>query len=99
VFVGVIDPINPKVETPQEVRDRVLEAADFIPLAKNDRFHFCTFAGSYFCQADRMNLRQPFRSASRLIVVLPFVAERATKKESSVTPYLQVAYKAISAPF
>jgi 5-methyltetrahydropteroyltriglutamate--homocysteine methyltransferase len=26
VFVGVIDPINPKVETPQEVRDRVLEA-------------------------------------------------------------------------
>src|ERR1700726_4002780 len=32
VFVGVIDPINPKVETPQEVRDRVLEAFDFIPL-------------------------------------------------------------------
>jgi len=30
VFVGVIDPINPKVETPQEVRDRVLEAAEFI---------------------------------------------------------------------
>jgi 5-methyltetrahydropteroyltriglutamate--homocysteine methyltransferase len=32
VFVGVIDPINPKVETPQEVRDRVLEASEFIPL-------------------------------------------------------------------
>ena len=31
VFVGVIDPINPKVETPQEVRDRVLEASEFIP--------------------------------------------------------------------
>jgi 5-methyltetrahydropteroyltriglutamate--homocysteine methyltransferase len=30
VFVGVIDPINPKVETPQEVRGRVLEALDFI---------------------------------------------------------------------
>jgi methionine synthase II (cobalamin-independent) len=30
VFVGVIDPINPRIETPQEVRDRVLEAADFI---------------------------------------------------------------------
>jgi 5-methyltetrahydropteroyltriglutamate--homocysteine methyltransferase len=30
VFVGVIDPINPKVETPQEVRDRVLEACEFI---------------------------------------------------------------------
>src|SRR6202008_2168177 len=32
VFVGVIDPINPKVETPKEVRDRVLEASEFIPL-------------------------------------------------------------------
>ncbi|RMD89066.1 MAG: 5-methyltetrahydropteroyltriglutamate--homocysteine methyltransferase [Calditrichaeota bacterium] len=30
IFVGVIDPINPKVETPEEVRDRVLEAAQFI---------------------------------------------------------------------
>jgi methionine synthase II (cobalamin-independent) len=32
VFVGVIDPINPKIETPEEVRDRVLEAAEHIPL-------------------------------------------------------------------
>lgn len=32
VFVGVVDPINPKVETPQEVRDRVLEASEIIPL-------------------------------------------------------------------
>lgn len=30
IFVGVIDPINPNVETPEAVRDRVLEAADFI---------------------------------------------------------------------
>lgn len=30
VFVGVTDPINPRVETPEEVRDRVLEAARFI---------------------------------------------------------------------
>jgi len=30
IFVGVIDPINPRVETPGEVRDRVLEAAEFI---------------------------------------------------------------------
>jgi methionine synthase II (cobalamin-independent) len=28
--VGVIDPIDPRVETPEEVRDRVLEAARFI---------------------------------------------------------------------
>lgn len=30
IFVGVIDPIDPRVETPDEVRDRVLEAAEFI---------------------------------------------------------------------
>ncbi len=30
IFVGVIDPIDPRVETPEEVRDRVLEAAELI---------------------------------------------------------------------
>jgi 5-methyltetrahydropteroyltriglutamate--homocysteine methyltransferase len=31
VFVGVTDPINPRVESAEEVRDRVLEAAEFLP--------------------------------------------------------------------
>jgi 5-methyltetrahydropteroyltriglutamate--homocysteine methyltransferase len=30
IFVGVIDPIDPRIETPEEVRDRVLEAAEYI---------------------------------------------------------------------
>jgi 5-methyltetrahydropteroyltriglutamate--homocysteine methyltransferase len=30
IFVGVTDPIDPRVETPDEVRDRVLDAARFI---------------------------------------------------------------------
>jgi 5-methyltetrahydropteroyltriglutamate--homocysteine methyltransferase len=30
IFVGVTDPLNPRVETREEVRDRVLEAARFI---------------------------------------------------------------------
>jgi 5-methyltetrahydropteroyltriglutamate--homocysteine methyltransferase len=30
IFVGVTDPINPRVETPEEIRDRVLEAAKLI---------------------------------------------------------------------
>ncbi len=30
IFVGVVDPIDPRVETPEEIRDRVLEAAEFI---------------------------------------------------------------------
>ena len=39
IFVGVVAPIDPRVETPEEVRDRVLEAADYIPrrAARHDR--------------------------------------------------------------
>ena len=33
VFVGVIDPIDPHIESPEEVRDRVLEAAELLPVA------------------------------------------------------------------
>ena len=43
-FVGVTDPINPTVETPQEVRNRVLEAAEFIPLAQLGTTDDCGFA-------------------------------------------------------
>jgi 5-methyltetrahydropteroyltriglutamate--homocysteine methyltransferase len=32
IFVGVIDPLSPRIETPEEVRDRVLEAASILPL-------------------------------------------------------------------
>jgi len=47
IFVGVIDPINTKVETPEEVRDRVLEAAEYIPqnqLGTTDDCGFSPFA-------------------------------------------------------
>ncbi len=30
IFIGVTDPIHPRIETPEEVRDRILEAAEFI---------------------------------------------------------------------
>ncbi|MEU1861808.1 cobalamin-independent methionine synthase II family protein [Streptomyces gardneri] len=42
VFVGVTDPIDLRVETPEEVRDRVLLAARYIPA---DRFGTCDDAG------------------------------------------------------
>lgn len=44
LFVGVIDPINPKVETPETVRDRVLEAAKFIPLESLGATDDCGFS-------------------------------------------------------
>lgn len=34
VFVGVVAPIKPRIETAEEVRDRVLEAARYIPVAQ-----------------------------------------------------------------
>jgi len=47
VFVGVIAPIDPHVETPEEVRDRVLEAAEYIPLERLGTTDDCGF--SPFC--------------------------------------------------
>ena len=47
VFVGVIETINPRVETAEEVRDRVLEAAEFIPVAQLGTTDDCGF--SPFC--------------------------------------------------
>jgi 5-methyltetrahydropteroyltriglutamate--homocysteine methyltransferase len=44
IFVGVIDPISPHVETQEEVRDRVLEAADYIPLNQLGTTDDCGFA-------------------------------------------------------
>ena len=32
IFVGVVAPIDPRIETPEEVRDRILEAAEYIPI-------------------------------------------------------------------
>ncbi|CAF0846241.1 unnamed protein product [Didymodactylos carnosus] len=31
IFVGVVDPVSPKIETAEIVRDRILEAAQYIP--------------------------------------------------------------------
>ena len=44
VFVGVIDPIHPVVETAAQVRDRVLEAASFLPIAQLGTTDDCGFA-------------------------------------------------------
>ncbi len=44
VFVGVVAPIDPRVETPEEVRDRVLEAARFIPVEQLGTTDDCGFA-------------------------------------------------------
>jgi 5-methyltetrahydropteroyltriglutamate--homocysteine methyltransferase len=47
VFVGVVAPIDPRVETPEEIRDRVLEAARYIPADQLGTTDDCGF--SPFC--------------------------------------------------
>jgi 5-methyltetrahydropteroyltriglutamate--homocysteine methyltransferase len=44
LFVGVTDPINPRVESPEEVRDRVLETAELIPIESLGTTDDCGFS-------------------------------------------------------
>ncbi len=44
VFVGVVAPIDPRVETPEEVRDRVLEAAEYLPVEQLGTTDDCGFS-------------------------------------------------------
>lgn len=44
VFVGVIDPIDPRIETAEEVKERVLRAARFIPVEQLGTTDDCGFA-------------------------------------------------------
>jgi 5-methyltetrahydropteroyltriglutamate--homocysteine methyltransferase len=44
IFVGVTDPISPRVENPREVHDRILEAEKFIPAERLGTTDDCGFA-------------------------------------------------------
>src|ERR671928_869005 len=44
VFVGVVNPIDPRVEASEEVRDRVLEAAEYIPVEQLGTCDDCGFS-------------------------------------------------------
>jgi 5-methyltetrahydropteroyltriglutamate--homocysteine methyltransferase len=44
VFIGVTAPVDPRIETPEEVRDRVLEACDYIPVEHLGTTDDCGFS-------------------------------------------------------
>ncbi len=44
VFVGVVAPIEPRVETPQQVCDRIIEAAQYIPVGQLGTTDDCGFS-------------------------------------------------------
>ena len=44
VFIGVVAPIDPRIETPEEIRDRVIEAAQYIPVEQLGTTDDCGFS-------------------------------------------------------
>jgi 5-methyltetrahydropteroyltriglutamate--homocysteine methyltransferase len=44
IFAGVIDPINPAIETPEQVRDRTLLAAKYVPITQLGTTDDCGFS-------------------------------------------------------
>jgi 5-methyltetrahydropteroyltriglutamate--homocysteine methyltransferase len=55
VFIGVTDVINPRIENSEEIRDRILEAAKYIPINQLGTTDDCGF--SPFCD-DKSTTRQ-----------------------------------------
>jgi 5-methyltetrahydropteroyltriglutamate--homocysteine methyltransferase len=44
IFIGVVSPIDPRVETPEQIRDRILEAARYIPIEQLGTTDDCGFS-------------------------------------------------------
>ncbi len=74
VFVGVVAPIDPHIETAEEVRDRVLQAAQFIPVEQLGTTDDCGFAP--FCD-DTSTSREAAFAKIRARVTGTALAEKA----------------------
>ena len=44
VFIGAVAPIDPRIETQEEIRDRILKAARYIPLKQLSTTDDCGFS-------------------------------------------------------
>ena len=77
VFVGVIDPLDPHIDSPEEVRDRVLEAADYIPLAQLGTTDDCGFAP--FCDDTSTSRDTAFEKIRARVVGTALAAERLAR--------------------
>ena len=73
VFVGVVAPIDPRVESAEEVRDRVLEAADYIPIEQLGTTDDCGF--SPFCDDTSTTRETAFAKIRARVVGTAMAAE------------------------
>ena len=78
IFVGVVNPIDPHIETPEEVRDRVLEAARYIPIGQLGTTDDCGFAPF---SDDTSTSRETAFAKIRARVLGTALAERALKTQ------------------
>jgi 5-methyltetrahydropteroyltriglutamate--homocysteine methyltransferase len=74
IFVGVIATIDPHIETAEEVCERVLEAAQFIPIAQLGTTDDCGF--SPFCDDKSTTREKAFQKIHARIEGTKLAAER-----------------------
>jgi 5-methyltetrahydropteroyltriglutamate--homocysteine methyltransferase len=74
VFVGVIETINPRMETPEEVRDRILEAARYIPLEQLGSTDDCGF--SPFCDDTSTTREKAFEKIRARVLGTALAAQK-----------------------
>ncbi|MBA2690606.1 MAG: 5-methyltetrahydropteroyltriglutamate--homocysteine methyltransferase [Burkholderiales bacterium] len=73
IFVGVVAPIDPKIETAEEVRDRVLEAAKYIPIEQLGTTDDCGF--SPFCDDTSTSRETAFEKIRARVLGTALAAE------------------------
>jgi 5-methyltetrahydropteroyltriglutamate--homocysteine methyltransferase len=73
IFVGVIAPIDPRLDTPEEVRDRVLEAAQYIPPEQLGTTDDCGF--SPFCDDTSTTREKAFAKIRARVLGTALAAE------------------------
>jgi 5-methyltetrahydropteroyltriglutamate--homocysteine methyltransferase len=74
IFVGVVSPIDAKIDTPEEVRDRILQAAQYIPADQLGTTDDCGYAP--FCD-DTSTTRDTAFEKIRARVLGTALAEKA----------------------
>jgi 5-methyltetrahydropteroyltriglutamate--homocysteine methyltransferase len=73
IFVGVVAPIDPRIETPEEVRDRVLEASEYIPIEQLGTTDDCGF--SPFCDDTSTTREKAFAKIRARVLGTELAAE------------------------
>ncbi len=65
IFIGVVSPINPRIETVEEIRDSVLEAARYVPADQLGTTDDCGF--SPFCDDNSTTRETAFEKIRRRV--------------------------------